>query len=535
MKIEEIIGYYTYRSFVNRPEPADDWDNTIRFGEGELFLHVNDDGVVSGTLAFPAEPASTEKGIMNLTGKVLSWEPLRLHFLGKGLPNQGELSDFEYEYDCTVALTWDFSAPPQRTVLSGTIRRNKDHGLAKAGATASFVAVKRNFAEPRTVPGVALIPEAVNMLASRHHRLRHTVWHTVRTDWFRRDGKMTDSDRDYIKSLGWGIDDPPFNPDGTLNLANGAGEDFLFMHRRMILMVRDVYQTAGKEPPKGWATIPGPVSPQYVYKEADDPSNPGQIIYQYDEMQSGFMVPPATDDFLAQFDEIQRPSFHFMKSSRFFTVLMRTFDRWLRRPNILAQLTLAAYGNLLEMTIHAWMHMRWASVPRDPVSGKVEAREPYDVDTRWDDPKHDYLGDFHSSHVNPIFWNLHGWIDDRIEDWFNAHDAVRPGVIKRATIRGVPWFAQDGTWVLKSNPFDWREIGGGHGHNHGGHGSNVEEEIEVMLKVIERLREVDSRPDTPAALAALPTAVVQSRPLSGFARIIAMTGLDPVDLGDTTI
>src|SRR3712207_5921244 len=139
---------------------------------------------------------------------------------------------------------------------------------------------------------------------------------------------------------------------------------------------------------------------------------------------------------------------------------------------------------------------------------------------------HDYLGDFHSSHVNPIFWKLHGWIDDRIEGWFRAHNAVRPGAIKRTTIRGVPWFAQDGTWVLKSNPFDWPEISGGH---HGGHGSNVEE-IEVMLRVIDRLREVDSRPDTPEALAALPVAVVRSRSLSGFARMIAMTGLDPIDV-----
>ncbi len=72
------------------------------------------------------------------------------------------------------------------------------------------------------------------MLASRHHRLRHTVWHTLRADWF--GSKMTDKDRDYLKSLRWGLDDPPFNPNGTLNLANGAGVDFLFMHRHMISM-----------------------------------------------------------------------------------------------------------------------------------------------------------------------------------------------------------------------------------------------------------------------------------------------------------
>jgi len=537
MTIEEIIAYYTYRSILDEAEPVDDF-NKVKFAEAELFLNVDDNGVVSGLLAFPAKPALREKEIMDLSGKVLSWEPLRLHFLGKGRPNQGDVSDFEYEYDCTVAPTWDSSNPnkPQRTVLSGTVRRNKDHGPGSnpAGITASFVAVKRDFAEPRTIPGVALIPEAVNMQASRQHRLRHTVWHTVREDWF--NPKMTDSDRDHIKSLGWGLDDPPFKPDGTLNLANGAGEDFLFMHRRMMLMMREVYQSAGKEPPKGWRTIPGPVSPQYVYKEVDDPNHPGQKVYQYDEMQSGFMVHPATDDFLAQFQERERPTFHFIKSSRFFTVLMRNLDGWLRSPNILTQLTLAAYGNLLEFTIHNWMHMRWASVPRDPETGKVEARKPYNVDTRWDDPKNDYLGDFHSSNVNPIFWRVHGWVDDRIEDWFRAHDAVRPGAIKRTTIRGVSWFAKDGTWVLKSNPFDWPEISGGHGDDHGGHGSNVEEDINNMVKVMDRLREVIApEPETPEALSALPMSIVRARTLSGFARTIVMTGLEPIDLGETTV
>jgi len=289
-----------------------------------------------------------------------------------------------------------------------------------------------------------------------------------------------------------------------------------------------VYQSASKEPPKGWATIPGPVSPQYAYKEIDDPNTPGNKVYHYDETQSGFMVPPATDDFLAQLGD-SAPTFHFMKSNRFFTVIMRNLDRWLRRPNILMQLTLGAYGNLLEMTIHNWMHMRWASVPRDPASGKVETRGGYDVDTRWDDSKNDYLGDFHSSHVNPIFWKLHSWVDDRIEDWFRAHDWVRPGAIKRIAIRGVSWFAQDGTWVLKSNPFDWPEFSGDHGGHHGGHGSNIdEEEINVMLKVMDRLREVDSRPETLAALSN-----VRPRSLSGFAGLIEMTSLDPIDLGAT--
>ncbi|HEX8649869.1 MAG TPA: hypothetical protein VF708_03440 [Pyrinomonadaceae bacterium] len=103
MKIEEIIGYYTYRSILNNPDPVNDF-NRIKFAEAEVFLHVGDDGIVSGLLSFPPEPTLKEKGIMDLSGKVLSWEPLRLRFLGKGRPNT-EIFDYEYEYDCTVAPT----------------------------------------------------------------------------------------------------------------------------------------------------------------------------------------------------------------------------------------------------------------------------------------------------------------------------------------------------------------------------------------------------------------------------------------------
>ena len=58
-------------------------------------------------------------------------------------------------------------------------------------------------------------------------------------------------------------------------------------------------------------------------------------------------------------------------------------------------------------------------------------RDTFDFDPMWDDPKYDYLGEFYSSHVNPLFWRLHGWVDDRIEDWFNAHESMQPGEIER--------------------------------------------------------------------------------------------------------
>jgi hypothetical protein len=55
--------------------------------------------------------------------------------------------------------------------------------------------------------------------------------------------------------------------------------------------------------------------------------------------------------------------------------------------------------------------------------------DPFDVDPRFDDPAYDWLADFYSSHVNPIFWKLHGWVDARIDDWMKANDKTGP----------VPW------------------------------------------------------------------------------------------------
>ena len=56
-----------------------------------------------------------------------------------------------------------------------------------------------------------------------------------------------------------------------------------------------------------------------------------------------------------------------------------------------------------------------------------------DIDEKWDDPEYSWMGDFYASQVNPYFWKLHGWIDDRIEDWKTANDVTE-----------MVW---NGTWI----------------------------------------------------------------------------------------
>jgi|SRR5690349_15944141 hypothetical protein len=473
MKSDELTGYYTYRSFLNRQDPVDDF-NRIRFAEAELFLNVQIDGTIFGTLSFPAEPGAQEKQFMDINGKVENLlDQLTFEFDGQGRPNT-EIFDYLYRYSGTVAHTWE-KGTDQKLSLVGTVLRVQDHGsgtqIAKAGATASFVAVQREFVEPRDIEGVAIIPSALSMLASKSHRLRHMVFHTIRAVW----NYLNEADKTKISNLGWGLDRPPFTQNGALDLSNGAGEDFLFMHRMMIKMVRDEYVSQGIPYIESWKVLPKPQVPQFSYSDQDDPANPGKKIYHLSIPDSGFMIPPGPADDL---------SIKFLKSQDYFFSVMSQLEKQFRNPRFLIVLSLGALGNLLEFAIHNQMHMRWSSISRDPINDQPKVREDFDFDDKWSSPKYDYLGEFYSSHVNPIFWRLHGWVDDRIGDWFNAHEVSAPGEIKPFEYKGISWF-KPGKWVQAVKPFYWHEI---HNHQNNNSQDNNEEDTKIMLKVLDIIK-----------------------------------------------
>ncbi|MGH3921836.1 MAG: hypothetical protein ACRDTT_02990 [Pseudonocardiaceae bacterium] len=474
MDHHDLTGYYTYRSFLNRQQPAGDF-NTIRFGEGELFLWVAADGSVQGTLGFPADPLANQKDFMDITGRVTGWSPPALELEGLGRPETGT-EEFDYKYQTELGPTFP-EADRQRSALLGTVLRAKPHGTAPAGVTASFVAVKRDFLEPKQIPGVALIPDAIDMLASRRHRLRHAVWHTVRGQWHALKGN--DEAVKEIKAFGWWPGRPPFLETRALDLENGAGEDFLYMHRKMILMLEDVYARASESPPAGWTALPVASVPQTVYNEA---TVDGAKTFVFDPDASGFMVPPPARD-----DDIDR----MMKSPAFLNGVMRPLSTLFRSPRFLSAMTLGQLGNLLEWTIHGWMHIRWTHTRYDPATGDAIGRVSlFDIDPKWDDPSNDDLGDFYSSHVHPTFWRLHGWIDARINDWARVNaDRITP-----ATVDEVPWFAADGQLVKVSDPFYWPAD-----HHH--HSSGGEEaDVRVMEEVMGIMQRALQPPAPPAAL-----------------------------------
>lgn len=496
LEYQELIGYYTYRSFIDNQLPINDFNN-IKIAEAELFLMLHFDGMITGTLSFPAEFGSPEKLFMDITGNVKNWmNPIILEFQARGRPNTA-IFDYSYEYSGSVTHIWE-KGIGQRLCLTGTVLQSKDHGngdqISKAGATASFVAVKREFLEPRDINNVKLIPNALSMLAAKSHRLKHAVWHTIRGrgTWYR----LSDENKTKIRQLGWGLDRPPFNENNQLNLSNGAGEDFLFMHRKMIAMVQDEYKSQGVPYIESWKSIPPPFenkefpdgiilridTHQLFYSEQEDPNNPGKKVYRLNILQSGNMVPPPyVVPSENKEDDLESLRFlKFLKTPEYYSNVMVRLERLFKNNTFLSTISLGALGNLVEFEIHNQMHMRWSSIPLDPESGKPADRDPFDTDSKWDNPKYDYLGDFYSSHVNPLFWKLHGWVDDRIEDWYNVHEAIHPGEIERYEIHGVKWF-KPGKWVKVPKPFYWPEH---HHHHH----ENDQEEIDAMLKVLEIIR-----------------------------------------------
>lgn len=314
---------------------------------------------------------------------------------------------------------------------------------------------QNDFKEPREI--IPLPAPVLEMLASRGHRLLHSVWHGARNMWL----GLEESQRTEITRLGWAPPRASTTPSGPI-ISNGSGEDFLFMHRQMIGMVNEMAKKSGAQPLKGWTNIPPPVS---------------------DTNTDGFQVPPTWID---PTDPLSNRRIAALKTDVYYWSRMRWWDREFKNPQYLRQLTLGELGSLLEYRVHNDMHMRWASIPRDPSTGEPvpSGRPDWDISTKWDNPLYDFLGEFYSSHVNPVFWRLHGWIDDRVNDWYAAHQAAHPGEVITVNLDGVAWFKK-GKWVMNSDPWAGAKESHGGGHHHGMNtaSSPMNQDVETMEKV----------------------------------------------------
>ena len=182
------------------------------------------------------------------------------------------------------------------------------------------------------------------------------------------------------------------------------------MHRQMIAGVNQRLKEIGDPTyPKieGWQNVPHPTDPE-------------------------FPVPPL-------FNRNNDPEFSFealrdRKSYNYYLTHFRPWEARFTDPNYLRTVTLSELGAEIEFNIHNRMHSRWSAEPWNGGRPPADRTRPVAIDQKWDNPQYDYLGDQYASHVNPIFWKLHGWVDERINDWMRANNLSGE----------VPW---TGMWV----------------------------------------------------------------------------------------
>ncbi|MCP1477779.1 hypothetical protein J2Y88_000090 [Pseudomonas chlororaphis] len=337
-------------------------------------------------------------------------------------------------HECQVVLdeVWASWGNAGSGTLSGSLQSLQASPLAPVSAV-RFVARKRAFPAAREQNGLS--PELLAWLVSPQHRLFHQLWHASRDRWH----SLPKDKRNSLRGLGWQPGPLKHERDarGRRKHRNASGVDFLFMHRHMLLQARSLQPDL-----VSWQQLPLP-SPRL---EQDR-----QGFIRYYENHDGCSVPPA---WIADDDEEFTRWLHGLKSDAAFYGNFQVWESQYQDPEYLSRLTLGQFGSEVELGLHDWLHMRWADVARDPANGMpvMEARVSSDFAGRWYLAQNDFLGDPFSSHVHPMFWKFHGWIDDRIDDWFRAHERFHPGEVLRREVNGVPWFAP-GRWVEIDDPW----------------------------------------------------------------------------------
>lgn len=111
----------------------------------------------------------------------------------------------------------------------------------------------------------------------------------------------------------------------------------------------------------------------------------------------------------------------FRKTEVYYSETIVPAEQKLKNATRLRKMTLGQLGTQIEFTIHSWLHMRFSGA--SSYGYRPEAVETIpNIDVKWDNASYNWLVDTYSSHVNPVFWKIHGWIDDRVEDWRIAND-----------------------------------------------------------------------------------------------------------------
>ena len=237
----------------------------------------------------------------------------------------------------------------------------------------------------------SLPSEIKNYLAKREMRVAHYLFHQVRNLW----NFIDEQSKNEIRKMGWEPPRPSVDSSGKFIADNNSGEDFLYMHRQMIQAVNTMLGKGNYAYGKkivGWTDIPSPNDLNY-------PVPPTFFIF------NGY-----PNDLLNTY-----------KSDAYFNNILKPLSDRYKNYDFLRTLTLGQLGARLEFEVHNPMHVRWTKPLYDWRRDPVPFYKADNIDRKWDDPSYDWLLDFYASHVNEVFWKLHVWLDDRINDWQKAN------------------------------------------------------------------------------------------------------------------
>ena len=138
-----VVGAWTYRSFINDPDPNTPFGN-LQFAEADLRFDEAPFGQVVGRLTFGDD-------YLALKGTITYGNPFTLRYQGVGATpgtiEQGK--PWIYDYLAFVAPAWP-NGIDQRPAILGTIVRTVPHsqGRAKAGVVASWIALRKDATTP---------------------------------------------------------------------------------------------------------------------------------------------------------------------------------------------------------------------------------------------------------------------------------------------------------------------------------------------------------------------------------------------------
>jgi hypothetical protein len=133
--VDALTGHWTYRSFVNDPDPATPF-NGLRFAVAELVIEAFAPGDFTGRLVFGSDAQ------MTLTGASSFGNPFTVRFQGRGA--SPGIEDFVYDYVGYLVPVWP-NGVDQRPAIVGSVVRTAPHvGGEEVGVVASWIAVKRD-------------------------------------------------------------------------------------------------------------------------------------------------------------------------------------------------------------------------------------------------------------------------------------------------------------------------------------------------------------------------------------------------------